>query len=391
VTATLGSALIAAVAYIDPGNVATNVTAGARYGTLLLWVVVAASTVGMLVQYLSAKLGLAAGRSLPELCRERMPPAARTGMWLQAELVVIMTDLAEVVGGALALRMMFGLPLPSGAVLMVAAAFGVLALRVRGQAAFRPVVYVCLAVVAAGFVSLAARSGLTAGHVGAGFRPALDGIDSAYLSAGIVGATVMPHIVYLHSDLTKQLAAESRYSVRQLIRNSGWEVIGAMLLAAVVNVAIMLAATVLTPAQATSLITAHTGFTLDAGVLSGWVFGSALLASSLASTCVGVYSGQTIMQGFLKRRISLWARRGLSVLPALVVLGFGLDATGALVLSQVVLSFGIPFALAPLIWFTSDRITMGPERNHRGTIAVAMLVLGCVIGLNGFLLWTLFS
>jgi manganese transport protein len=379
------------VAYIDPGNVATNVTAGARYGTLLLWVVVAASTVGMLVQYLSAKLGLVTGQSLAELCRERMPATARTGMWLQAELVVIMTDLAEVVGGALALRMLFGLALPAGAVLMVLAAFAILALRVRGQAVFRPVVYACLVVVAAGFGWQAVRSGLPPARIGAGFRPQLHGVDSAYLAAGIVGATVMPHIVYLHSDLTKQVAGLSRYSVRRLIRFSRYEVIGAMLLAAIVNVAIMLAATVLTQPQADSLIAAHTGFIADTGKLSGWVFGSALLASSLASTCVGVYSGQTIMQGFLRRRISLWVRRGLSVLPALVVLGLGLDATGALVLSQVVLSFGIPFALAPLIWFTSSGATMGAARNHRATVTVAVLVLGAVIALNGFLLWTVFS
>jgi manganese transport protein len=381
--------VVAAVAYVDPGNVATNVTAGARFGTLLLWVVVAASSVGMLIQYLSAKLGLATGRSLPELCRERMPRAVRTGMWLQAELIVIMTDLAEVVGGALALQMLFGIPLLTGAGVMVVAAFVILALHIRGRAAFRPVVYACLAVVAAGFGYQATRSGLSAGEIGAGFQPRLDGGDSAYLAAGIVGATVMPHIVYLHSDMTKKVAGLSRYTVVQLIKAARWEVFGAMLLAAIVNVSIMLAATVLSPTDADSLGTAHLGFIRNTGALTGWVFGSALLASSLASTCVGVYSGQMIMQGFLKRRISLWVRRCLSVLPALIVLALGLNATDALVLSQVFLSFGIPFALAPLIYFTSAGRIMGASRNSRTTIVVATAILACVIALNVFLLGTL--
>lgn len=385
---TLGSALVAAVAYIDPGNFATNVSAGAQYGTMLVWVVVAASAVGMLVQYLSAKLGLATGRSLPEQCKRHMPFGARIGMWLQAELVVIMTDLAEVVGGAIALNLLFGVPLVLGAVIMVVAAFAILALHVKGRDAFRPVVYVCFAVVGAGFLYQAYLAKLGVSEFAQGFQPRLDGTDSAYLAAGIVGATVMPHVVYLHSHLTKGEALISRRAMPKLIQRTRREIIGAMILAAAVNISIMLAATILAPTD--TLEGAHSGFAAMTGVFSSWVFATALLASSLASTCVGVYSGQTIMSGFLHRSVSIWARRCISVLPALVILVIGVDPTAALVLSQVVLSFGIPFALAPLVWFTSRRAIMGDARNRPVTIVATVVVLGAVISLNVFLLATLF-
>jgi manganese transport protein len=388
---TLGSALVAAIAYIDPGNFATNVSAGAQFGTLLVWVVVAASAVGMLVQYLSAKLGLVTGRSLPEQCRERMPYGARIAMWLQAELVVIATDLAEVVGGAIALNLLFGVPLLLGAVIMVLAAFGILALHVRGRDAFRPVVYLCFAVVTAGFAYQALRSGLGGAELAAGFQPKLQGVDSAYLAAGIVGATVMPHVVYLHSHLTKGEAVISKRTMPRLIKVTRREIVGAMLLAAAVNISIMLAATVLGPDEADSLEAAHAGFAQLTGVFSSWVFASALLASSLASTCVGVYSGQTIMSGFLHRSVSIWLRRCISVAPALIILVLGVDPTAALVLSQVCLSFGIPFALAPLVWFTSRRAVMGDARNRPVTIGVAAVVLGAIVALNVFLLATLFA
>jgi len=385
---TLGSALVAAVAYIDPGNFATNVAAGAQYGTLLVWVVVTASAVGMLVQYLSAKLGLVTGSSLAEQCRERMPTGPRVAMWLQAEIVVVMTDLAEVVGGAIALNLLFGLPLPAGAAVMVVTAFAVLSAHVRGRDIFRPVVYLCFALVAAGFAFQAVRSGLTGGEFAAGLRPRLDGAESAYLAAGVVGATVMPHVVYLHSDLTKRERTLSHRALPRLIRTARREIVAAMLLAAAVNIAIMLAATVLGPAQADSIEAAHAGFAAITGVFSGWVFAAALLASSLASTCVGVYSGQTIMAGFLRRSVSLRVRRAISVLPALVVLLLGVDPTQALVLSQVVLSFGIPFALVPLVWFTSRSVVMGACRNHPLTVVVATVVLSAVLSLNVFLLAT---
>jgi manganese transport protein len=384
--ATLGPAFLAAVAYVDPGNVATNLAAGSRFGTALLWVVVTASAVGILVQYLSSKLGLVSGRNLPEHCRDAMPTPVRVGMWLQAEIVVVMTDLAEIVGGAIALHLLFGLPLLAGAVIMAVAACAVLAGTVRGHGLFRPVVFVSLGVVAAGFVYPALISGVSAVEIGAGLVPRLADADSAYLAAGVVGATVMPHVVYLHSGLTTGVRSASGRGVRRLLQVSRAEVLLAMLLAAVVNISIMLAATALTPAEGASIESAHRAFAASAGGVVATLFALGLLASSFASTCVGVYSGQMIMQGFLDRSVSIWIRRAVSVLPALAILAVGMDPTDALVLSQVVLSFGLPFALAPLIWFTARHASMGEERNAPATTVVAVVVLGAVIALNAFVL-----
>jgi manganese transport protein len=384
--ATLGPAFLAAVAYVDPGNVATNLAAGSRFGTALLWVVVTASAVGILVQYLSSKLGLVTGRNLPEHCRDTMPTPVRVGLWLQAEIVVVMTDLAEIVGGAIALYLLFGLPLLAGAVVMVVAACIVLAGTVRGHGLFRPVVFASLTVVAVGLVYPALVSGVTAGEIGAGLVPRLAGADSAYLAAGIVGATVMPHVVYLHSGLTTEVRSGSGRGVRRLLQVSRAEVLVAMLLAAVVNISIMLAATALTPAEGASIESAHRAFGASAGGVVAALFAVGLLASSFASTCVGVYSGQMIMQGFLDRSVSIWVRRAVSVLPALAILVVGMDPTDALVLSQVVLSFGLPFALGPLIWFTARRASMGEDRNAPATTTIAVVVLVAVIALNAFVL-----
>jgi manganese transport protein len=383
--------VIAAVAYVDPGNFATNVSAGAKLGTMLIWVTVAASAVGMLVQYLSAKLGLVTGRSLPEVCRQRMPAWARQGMWLQAELVVIMTEVAEVVGGSIALNLLLGLPLALGAVLMVLTSFAVLGLRMRGRELFRPVVYGCLAVVTLGFAYQALRSGVAAGEVASGLKPRLSGTDSVYLAAGIVGATVMPHVVYLHSDLIKNESRVSARSVSRLIRTSRREIAAAMTIAAAANIAILLSATALSPDQAGSLEAAHAAFAQVTGALSAWSFAVALLASSLASICVGAQSGQAVMSGFLYQTSSLWLRRCVSLLPALGVLLLGVDPTRALVLSQVCLSFGIPFALTPLIWFTSRRAVMGDAVNRLPTVLVALAVLVAVVALNVFLLGSVLS
>jgi manganese transport protein len=384
--ATLGPAFLAAVAYVDPGNVATNLAAGSRFGTALLWVVVTASAVGILVQYLSSKLGLVTGRNLPEHCRGAMPTPVRLAMWLQAEIVVVMTDLAEIVGGAIALHLLVGLPLPAGAVVMVVATCVVLAGSVRRHGLFRPVVFASLGVVGVGFVYPALISGVGVAEVGAGLVPGLAGAGSAYLAAGIVGATVMPHVVYLHSGLTTGVRSASGRGVRRLLQVSRAEVLAAMLLAAGVNISIMLAGTALGPAGGASIESAHRALAGSAGAVVAALFAVALLASSFASTCVGVYSGQMIMQGFLDRSVSIWLRRAVSVVPALVVLLAGLNPTDALVLSQVVLSFGLPFALGPLIWFTARRASMGEDRNAPATTVVAVVVLGAVIALNVFVL-----
>ncbi|MCW2676939.1 MAG: mntH [Modestobacter sp.] len=384
--ATLGPAFLAAVAYVDPGNVATNLAAGSRFGTALLWVVVTASAVGILVQYLSCKLGLVSGLNLAEHCREVMPTPVRVAMWLQAEIVVVMTDLAEIVGGAIALHLLVGLPLGACEVVMVLAACVVLGGTVRGHGLFRPVVFASLGVVAVGFVYPALVSGVSAADIGAGLVPRVAGADSAYLAAGIVGATVMPHVVYLHSGLTTGVRSATGRGMRRLLQVSRAEVLLAMLLAGAVNSAVMLAATALTPAEGAGIEATHRAFGASLGTAVATLFAVALLASSFASTCVGVYSGQMIMQGFLDRSVSIWLRRAVSLLPALAVLLAGMDPTDALVLSQVVLSFGLPFALGPLIWFTARRAPMGEDRNATVTTAVAVVVLAAVVALNAFVL-----
>jgi manganese transport protein len=387
VLAVFGPAFIASVAYVDPGNFATNVSAGAKYGTLLVWVVV----LSMVVQYLSAKLGIATGASLPELCRQRFRPGARIALWLQAELVVIMTDLAEFVGGAIALRLLFHLPLFAGGLVMVAVVFIILMLRVRGRDGFVPVVFALLFVVVLAFAYQAVTSSVGIGEVAAGLIPRLDGADSAYLAAGIVGATMMPQVIYLHSGLTQHMEEPRAKQVRRQVRSTRWDVMVALALAGAVNVIIVVSAVGLRGDAGDSLEAAHLAFVLQAGAATGLVFAVALLASSIASSCVGVYTGQMIMQGFLRRQVPIWVRRVASAVPPLVILGLGMDATGALVLSQVVLSFGIPFALIPLIMFTRNRELMGPSVNTRLTTAVAVAIASVIIGLNAFLLVSTFA
>jgi manganese transport protein len=377
-----GPAFVAAIAYVDPGNIATNITAGSRYGYLLLWVVVAANAMAMLVQYLSAKLGIATGRSLPELCRERYRSPVRIGLWLQAELVIVMTDLAEIVGGAIAFRLLFGLPLIAGGLLTGAGLLMILYRR-----GFQPMVIGLLTVVLLAFLyqALCLPHGAS-GSAGftSGLLPRFAGGDSLLLAAGIVGATVMPHAIYLHSALTQRLpATESR---RRLLRATRWDVLVAMTLAGVVNVAILVAGTSLSSSAGMSLSSAHAAFTAQSGRFMGVVFGIALLASGLASAGVGVFSGQVVMQGFIQRRIPMWVRRAVSMVPPLVLLGLGLNPTLALVLSQVVLSFGIPFALVPLLMLTSSRTVMEGLVNRRLTTVLAGAVTALVLTLNGWLI-----
>jgi manganese transport protein len=386
-----GPAFVAAVAYIDPGNVATNTTSGARYGYLLVWVVVLANVMAMLIQYLSAKLGIATGRNLPELCREQYPRPVRLGLWIQAELVIIMTDLAEIVGGAVALNLLFGLPLVTGGVITGLFLLLVLAVRIRGHDVFPVVVIGLLGVVflAFGYQALA----LPVAHDGflAGLVPRFADGDSVLLAAGIVGATVMPHAIYLHSALTQDLPAERRRPARRAaLRVTRWDVVVAMSLAGCVNLAIMVGGTALPRAAGESLAGAHSWFTAEAGTSAGVVFGIALLASGLASSCVGVYTGQIVMQGFIRRRLPLWLRRAVSMLPPLALLGLGMDPTLALVLSQVALSFGIPFALIPLILLTNRADVMGELVNRRRTTVAATLAAALILTLNAGLLGTLF-
>lgn len=386
----LGPAGIAAVAYIDPGNFATNTAAGARYGFTLLWVVVAANLVAMLVQYLSAKLGIATGMSLPETCRHRLGRRLRIGLWLQAEFVVIVTDLAEVIGGALGLQLLFHTPPWLGGLLTGAAMMLVLLFTQQGRRRFEAVIIALVVVVLVAFAYQALNARVNAAAAVHGLVPTFRGGDSVLLAAGIVGATVMPHAIYLHSALARDIAPTPGTSAgstkRRAIRMTLIDVTVALGVAALINAAMLLAATPLAGTGATSIPDAYDAVKADSGAWTATVFGIALLASGLASSCVGVYSGQVVMQGFLHRTMPLWQRRLISLVPALAALVFGLDPTTALVISQVVVSFGVPFAMVPLLVFTSDRRLMGTLANRPTVVAIAIAATILITALNAWLI-----
>ncbi|MDH2424992.1 Nramp family divalent metal transporter [Sphaerisporangium sp. TRM90804] len=381
----MGPAFVAAVAYVDPGNFATNVESGARFGFLLLWVVLCANVVAMLLQYLSAKLGIATGRNLPELCRDHYRRPVVWGLWLQAEIVVIMTDLAEFIGGAVALNLLFGIPLLQGGVLIAVASFVVLAIRTARQRRFEAAITGLLAVIVGAFLYQLLNADVPYGGLAGGLVPRFEGSASVLLAAGIVGATVMPHAVYLHSALTQERFADAPGLLRQtLIKAQRMDVILAMGVAGLVNMAMLVsAASILrgTDAEPT-LHGAYAQFGESSGPLMALLFAIALLASGLASSSVGVYAGQVVMQGFLRRRIPLSLRRLIAVVPALAVLAFGVDPTQALVLSQVVLSFGIPFALIPLLLLTRRPDVMGAWVNRRATTLAAACATTVIVALN---------
>ncbi|WP_064447506.1 Nramp family divalent metal transporter [Micromonospora sp. NBRC 110037] len=390
----LGPAFVAAVAYVDPGNFATNSTAGARYGYLLVWVVVAANLAAMLVQTLTAKLGLATGRSLPELCREHLPRPLNRVMWAQAELVAMATDLAEVIGGAVALYLLFGVPLLPGGLIVGAASFAILALRSRGFRTFEIAIAVLLGVIVLAFGVNLVTAQPDVSDAAAGLLPRMQGTDSMLLAAGILGATVMPHVIYVHSALTpNRLPAEGEAQRRVIAKGLRVDVLIALGVAGAVNLAMLLVAA--SSFHGTSipgtdtLEGVHAGLATTLGTAAAVGFAVALLLSGLASTSVGTYAGEIIMQGFLRRRIPLLIRRMITLLPALAVLAIGVDPTRALVLSQVVLSFGIPFALIPVVMFTRRRDLMGSLVNRRATTAAAVAITAFVVALNAFLLWQL--
>ena len=387
----LGPAFVAAVAYVDPGNVAANLTAGARYGYLLVWVLVLANAMAVVVQYLSAKLGLVTGRSLPELLGERLPTPSRRLYWMQAEAVAAATDLAEVIGGAVALHLLFGLPLLLGGVIVGLVSMALLAVQsIRGQRPFEHVVIGLLAVITVGFVSGLLVNPPDAGAALGGLVPRLHNTDMVLLAVSMIGATVMPHAIYLHSSLTRDRhghphegAARSR-----LVQVTRWDVAGALVLAGAVNIAmLLLAASSLQGTPGTDTIDgAHAAISGALGPAIGVVFAVGLLASGLASTSVGCYAGATIMGGLLRLRIPLVTRRLVTLIPALVVLGIGLEPTRALVLSQVMLSFGVPFALIPLIRLTSDAAVMGRHVNTRSLRTAAWAIATVIVALNAVLI-----
>jgi manganese transport protein len=387
----LGPAFVAAIAYVDPGNVAANVSAGAVYGFLLVWVILLANVMAGLVQYLSAKLGLVTGRSLPEAVGDRMRRPTRLAYWAQAELVAVATDLAEVVGGALALHLLFGLPLLAGGV--ITGIVSLLLLMVsdrRGQRMFERVITGLLLIIAIGFLTSLFVNPPPIGDVIAGAVPRFHGAQSVLLATAMLGATVMPHAVYLHSGLARDRHGHPEGRRRALLlRVTKWDVALAMVVAGAVNIAMLLvAATNLQGRHDTDSIEAAHAAVRDAlGPTVALLFAIGLLASGLASTSVGAYAGAMIMSGLLRRSIPLLLRRLITLVPALAILAIGLDPTRALVFSQVVLSFGIPFALIPLIRLTSDRSVMGADTNHRATTALGWIVAGLITLLNVGLLY----
>ena len=399
----LGPALVAGVAYLDPGNVASNMTAGAQFGYLLVWVVLAGNVMAWLIQYLSAKLGVVTGQSLPEVLGSRLKrPWARRAYWLQAELVAMATDLAEVIGGAVALNLLFDVPLLLGGLITGAVSMILLAVQSRrGARPFEFVIIGLMAIITIGFVAGVFVAPPDPAGVLGGMVPRFEGTESVLLAASILGATIMPHAIYAHSSLARdrfgattvhagdEAVRTETSRIRRLLTATRWDVSIAMVIAGSVNLCILLlAAANLAGVDGTdSLEGAHAALAAGLGPVVATFFAVGLLASGLASTSVGAYAGAEIMHGLLHVRIPLLARRLVTLIPALVILGVGFDPTLALVLSQVVLSFGIPFALIPLVVLTAQRRTLGAWVNRAWTTVAGVVASVLLIALNGALLW----
>jgi len=388
----LGPAFVASVAYVDPGNFATNIEGGARYGYLLLWVVLAANLMAMLIQYLSAKLGIVTDRNLPELCRDHYPRPVAWGLWIQAEAMAMATDVAEFLGAALGLNLLFGVPLLAAGFMTGAIAFGLLELQRHGFRRFELAITALLGLILLGFLYETLKIGPSASGAAHGLIPHLDGSGSVYLAVGIIGATVMPHVIYLHSALTKgRMPVRDDEERRRVLRFERTDVIVALGAAGLVNMAMLAVAARLFHGRpgwshVDTIQGAHAGFSHLVGGTAALAFAGALLASGASSSSVGTYAGQIVMAGFVNLRISIFLRRALTMLPALVVLALGVGPTRALVLSQVVLSFGIPFALVPLLLLTRRRDVMGIHVNRLPTTVIAAAVAALITVLNVFLL-----
>jgi manganese transport protein len=389
--AMLGPAFVACIAYVDPGNFATNIAGGARYGYLLLWVLLSANLMAMLIQNLSAKIGIATGRNLPELCRDHFPRPVTWGLWIQAELIAMATDLAEFVGAAIALNLLFHVPLFQAGLITAVIAFAILGLQAKGYRRFEAVIAGLLGLIILGFLYDTLSIGFDAGEAAKGFIPGFAGTDSVLLATGILGATVMPHVIYLHSALTQgRVPPRDDGERKRLLRFQRIDVSIAMGIAGLVNMSMLvIAASLFHGAGLTNLDSieeAYTEFGALAGGGTALAFALALLASGLASSSVGTYAGQVVMQGFIARTIPLVLRRLVTMTPALIVLAIGLNPSRSLVISQVVLSFGIPFALVPLVLLTRRKDIMGSLVNRRLTTVVASIVAALIIALNLFLI-----
>jgi manganese transport protein len=394
----LGPAFIASVAYVDPGNYATNIQAGSRYGYLLLWVVLASNLMAMLLQSLSAKLGIATGKNLAEHCRDRFHPAAVWAMWVLMEIVAMATDLAEFLGAAVGFNLLLGIPLWLAGILTGIATLVILGLERYGFRPLEAVITSFVGVIAVSYLIETVLARPDWGQIALGAAlPRFGGSDGALLATGILGATVMPHVIFLHSALTqRRIVVRDPVQMRALFRFQLWDVAIAMGIAGLVNAAMLImAASTFHVHGHTDLATiedAHRTLTPLLGSAASVVFAISLVASGLSSASVGTMAGQVIMQGFLRRGIAVWVRRLVTMLPSLIVIMLGLDPTRTLVLSQVVLSFGLPFAVVPLVLFTRRGDLMGVLVNRRATTCVAALVAVLIVALNLYLIYkTLFS
>lgn len=392
----LGPAFIAAVAYVDPGNFATNVSGGAQFGYLLLWVILCANLMAMLVQAMSAKLGIATGKNLPEVCRDRFSRPVNFLLWVQAEIIAMATDLAEFIGAALALNLLFGIPLFPAGLITAVGAFAILELQRRNFRPLEAVISAMVGVIVVAFAFQMFYAEPEADRILSGlFTPQFAGTESVLLATGILGATVMPHVIYLHSALTqRRVVGKTDEEKKRIFRFELADVVIAMGLAGVINASMLIMAAALFHANGLTNVSDIDEAFRQLGVLVGEnsaiLFGVALLMSGFSSSSVGTLAGQVVMQGFINRRIPLFLRRLITMSPALVILAIGLNPSRALVISQVVLSFGIPFALIPLLMFCRNRNIMGALANHRLTTTVALVVVTLIVSLNAFLLYRTF-
>lgn len=393
----LGPAFIAAVAYIDPGNYATNITAGSKYGYTLLWVIFASNLMAVLIQTMSAKLGIATGKNLPEVCREQFSKKSSILLWIQAEIVIMATDLAEFIGAALGLYLLFGLPLMTSAIIAAIGSFAILEIQRRGIRSLEAVItgMIFVVVIAFGVQVFFAKPDSSA--VLSGFlTPKFENVDSILLSAGMLGATVMPHAIYLHSALTqRRIVGKNDVERKKIFRYEFIDVIIAMLIAGGINASMLIVSAALfhkNGLHVEDLDVAFHQFDSLLGPSIAIFFGIGLLSAGLSSSAVGTMTGDVVMQGFIGRGISLYLRRIITILPPLSIILMGVNPSKALVMSQVVLSFGIAFALVPLIMFTSNKKIMGNLVNRRMTTFIAWIIAGLIISLNLFLLYqTLFG
>ncbi|MEK4513744.1 Nramp family divalent metal transporter [Paenibacillus sp. FSL H8-0122] len=391
----LGPAFIASVAYLDPGNFATNITAGSKYGYLLLWVIFASNLMAVLIQSLSAKLGIATGKNLPEVAREKFPKGVSIFLWIQSEIVIIATDLAEFIGAALGLYLLFGIPMLPAALITAVGSFAILELQRRGYRTLEAGIAGMVMIVVLAFAFQVIMAKPDAGSVVAGmFTPRFEGVDSILLAAGILGATVMPHAIYLHSSLTQsRVVGIDEREKKQIFRLEFIDILIAMLIAGAVNMAMVIVAAALffkNGLVVEDLDVAFEQFRNLAGPVTAVSFGLGLLIAGLSSSSVGTMAGDVVMQGFINKKINLYLRRAITIIPPLVIIALGVNATSALVMSQVVLSFGIAFALIPLVIFTSDRRIMQGLVNHRITTILGWMISALVVALNLFLVVEMF-